>query len=382
MRRPDPLFAATVLLQWLVVAGVAVAAARSGSVYGGRSSAAQAVDAAGSISNGGLPATNGPGYPILLAPIVRLTHDVGTVASIVTTVNIVVLIPFVAWCLLEIAERSAGRLYAAAVAVVWTLAPVAAVPLFTDAYRPVYVDDVLPALYGLTLRPEFAAMALSVAAAAFALRAVAGARRAGIVAGTFAGAAALVTPVALAAGAGVALALIAARRWRALLETAPVLAAALVTLLVWRQRALGGPTVTLGHPAWAAFQATMAQVREHFWSNRLLQWLAVAGAAGAVRLARPLGVLGIGWLGAYALVAVATQTDFSQGRFFVSLIPSWPAYALLVAAVPALVPTLMARVRHRLVPRSDAAAVGVAVGIAAVALLTVVPLLAVSLAGR
>lgn len=347
MRRPDPLLAATVLLQWLVVAGVSVAAARSGSVYGERSAAEQAIGAAGAISNGGLPATNAPGYPVLLAPIVASTHDVATVASIVTTVNVVVLTPLLAWSLLEIAARSAGRLYAAAAAAVWTLAPLAAIPLFTDAYRPVYVDNVLPALYGLTLQPGFAAMALSAAAAAFALRAVAGARRAAIVAGALAGAAALVVPAAVAAGIGGALALIAARRLRALLETAAVLGAAVAALLVWRQRALGGPTITLGHPTWAAFQATMAQVREHFWSNRLLQWLAVAGAAGAVRLALPLGAMGAGWLGTYTLVAVATPTDFSQGRFFVSLLPAWPAYALILAAVPALVPTLVSRLGPR-----------------------------------
>ncbi len=382
MRRPDPLLAATVLLQWLVTAGVAVAADHSGSVYGGSAAAERVVGAADAVAHGGLPPTTGPGYSILLAPIVRLTDDVGTVTSIVTTVNMIALTPLAAWCLLEVAERAAGRLYAAAAAIVWILAPVAAVPLFTATYRPTYVDGVLPALYGLTLRPEFTAMALSIAAAAFALRASAGAKRAGIVAGTLAGAAAVVTPTAAAVGVGAALALAAARRWQALLETAVALAAALVSLVVWRERALGGPTLTLGQPTWSAFQGTMAQVREHFWSNRLLQWLAIAGAAGALRLARPLGALAIGWFGAYALVAVATPTDFSGGHFFVSLIPSWPAYALLVAAVPALVPTLTDRLRPRLAPRSDATVVGAAYGALAVVLLTVVPLLAVNLVGR
>lgn len=353
MRRPDPLLAATVAAQWLATAVVAVAAGHAGAVYGERSAAERAIAAADAVSHGNLAATGAPGYALLLAPLTWVTHDLATVASIVTTLNVVLLAPLAAWCLLEVAGRAAGRLYAAAAAAVWTLAPLAAVPLFTDAYRTVYVDDVLPVLYGLTVQPAFAAMALSLAAAASAMRAVAGARRAGILAGVLAGAAALTEPAALAVAAGAALALAAARRWRPLAGGAAVLAAALVALAAWRQRALAGPVLTLGHPSFGAFQATMAQVREHFWSNRLLQWLAVAGTAGAARLTLPLAALAGGWLGGHALVTVATQTDFSRGRVFVSLLPSWPAYALLVAAIPALVPTLTARLGPRLTPRAE-----------------------------
>jgi len=44
-----------------------------------------------------------------------------------------------------------------------------------------------------------------------------------------------------------------------------------------------------------------------------------------------------------------TSPSFDGGRFFVDLIPAWPAYALLVAAIPALVPTLVHRLGSRIV---------------------------------
>jgi hypothetical protein len=108
--------------------------------------------------------------------------------------------------------------------------------------------------------------------------------------------------------------------------------------------------LTLGHPSWGTFDTAMANVREYFWSNRLLQWFPVAGAVGMLRLARPATALLGGWLGAFVLVVVAAPSDFTNGRFFVDLIPSWPAYALLVAAIPALVPGLTRRVRERTGP--------------------------------
>jgi hypothetical protein len=116
----------------------------------------------------------------------------------------------------------------------------------------------------------------------------------------------------------------------------------------------------------------MAGLREFSWSNRVLQWLPVAGAIGMFRLLRPAAAMMAGWVAIATVVWVATNPPFAGGRIFIGLIPTWPAYALLVAAIPALVPTLLTRLGPR-VERDDAKAPAVP-GVAAATLLVVVAL--------
>jgi hypothetical protein len=276
------------------------------------------------------------------------------VASIVTVVNVLILAPLASYCLLDVARRIAGRPFAVAAAATWLLGPLVAVPLFVPKFHDTYVDDVLPALYGLTIGPAFLAMTLSLAAAMLALRAVAGAQRAAFAAGLLAAAAIACLPISAGIAAGVVCALAAARRWRQAGEALVGLAAGLAPTLIWRQRALQGTLVSTGNPSWNGFQTSMANVREYFYSNRLLQWLPVAGTIGMLRVRRPAAALMAVWVAVATVVAVATHTSFEGGRFFVDLVPVWPAYALLVAAIPALVPTLVARLGDRIDTEVDA----------------------------
>jgi hypothetical protein len=340
------------------------------------------VAASSMLVHGSVPATAAPGYALLLAPVVAITDDVGSVASIVTTLNVVVLAPLCVILLFELARRAAGRLFAAVTLLVWSLAPVAGTLLYKPSYRSTYVDEVLPALYGLTLRPEFVAMALAVAAAAFTMGALAGASRSALVAGLLAGAAVSVAPSAAAVAIAVLVAIAFSGRWRALLAAGAGLAAALLPTLVWRQRALGGVALTAGDPSWSTFQGVMAQIREYFWSNRLLQWLPIAGAIGALRLMPELAVLAASWVAAATVLVVATSPGPGGGGLFISLVPTWPAYAILVAAIPALVPTLARRLSPWLSPGNDADDVGRGVAAAAVVALAALPLLLVLALGR
>lgn len=93
-----------------------------------------------------------------------------------------------------------------------------------------------------------------------------------------------------------------------------------------------------------AFQANMAGLREYFWSQRVLQWLPIAGAVAVARRSVPLAsALGV-WVAAYvALRGSRTDVTFDEGEFFRELLPAYPAYVLLVSALPLLVPTLAAR---------------------------------------
>jgi hypothetical protein len=381
LRTPDRLLILTVGAQWLVTAGVALAAKHSGSVFGDPEAARAAVDAAHKVATGTLPTTGGPGYPLLLAPLVAVTSHVSTVASVVTTINVLVLAPLASYCLLEVARRVAGRLYAMAAALVWLLAPVVVVPLFVPSYRDTYVDDVLPGLYGLTLQPAYLAMVLSLVAALLCLRAAAGAGRAALAAGLAAAAAIACVPVSAGVAVGIVLALVVARRPRSALEALVGIVAGLVPTLLWRHRALSDDVVRLNGPSWNGFQAAMAQVREFFWSNRLLQWIPVAGAIGMFRLDGVGATLFGAWVATAAVLVFATPAVFEHGVVFLALVPTWPAYALLAAAVPALVPTLLRRLGPRVAGETGAARVPAAVLALLVVLVVVIGTTVVALVG-
>jgi hypothetical protein len=380
--RVDRLLLATVGLQWLVTVGVALTASRSGSVYGDLSAAQGTVDAAGKVAHGTLPATAGPLYPLLISPLASLTTRLETISSIVAGVNIVVLGPVASYCFIEVARRIAGRVFASVGVAVWLLGPIASVQLFKNGYRSSYVDGVLPTLYGLTLDPVYLAMTLSLVAAVLALRAAAGAPRAAFVAGLVSAAAIACVPVAAGIATGAIVALAAARRWRSVIETAVGLAAGVAPTLIWRHRALVGATVTLGHPSWARFQGTMASVREYFWSNRLLQWIPVAGTVGMARLMRPAAALAAGWFATATLIVIATGQPFERGQFFIELIPAWPAYALLAAAIPALVPTLVRRLGSRVDAEAHTGALSKTAAASVFALVVLVPVVLAALVGR
>ena len=354
VRTPDRLLLLTVGAQWIVTVAVALIASRTGSVFGDVGSVTATIGSASGVAHGALPDARGPLYPLLLAPLAGLTVRAGAVASVVTTVHVVVLGPLASYCLLELGRRIAGRMFALLAAAVWLLGPIVVVPLFVGAYRDTYVDNVLPAFYGLTVGPAYLAMVLSLASAMLALRAVAGAARAAFAAGLLAAAAIACLPVGAGIAVGVVLALVVARRWRGVGEALAGIAAGLAPTLIWRHRALETPAFTLGHPSWNGFQGSMANIREFFYSNRMLQWLPVAGAIGMFRLSRPAAALTAGWVAAATIVGVATPTSFDKGRFFLDLIPAWPAYALLVAAIPALVPTLVRRLGARVEGESPA----------------------------
>ena len=86
-------------------------------------------------------------------------------------------------------------------------------------------------------------------------------------------------------------------------------------------------------------KANMAGLREWFWSARLLQWVPFAGTLAIARRSLPAaGLLG-GWFFAIALVKGATtDSSVESGSFFRFLMPAFPAFLLMLAFLPALVP--------------------------------------------
>ena len=195
----------------------------------------------------------------------------------------------------DLAARAGGAALGAWTLLVWVAAPVLA-PAFTlSSYDATLRDDVLPLAVGLTSD-----------------------------AGYLEGVALLV---------GLALGL---RATRATVAGAALVLAGL--LVVWLSR------LPLPDLSSATFDANMAGLREYFWSQRLVQWLPLAGLVAIARRSVPLAAVLGAWLGAYvALRATSAGVGFDDGELFRALLPAFPAYILLVAALPLLVPTLAAR---------------------------------------
>jgi hypothetical protein len=96
----------------------------------------------------------------------------------------------------------------------------------------------------------------------------------------------------------------------------------------------------------------MDQLREFFWSARLAQWAPFAGLLAVIRMGRgSIAALLGGWLAAFILVkGFSTRADIQANTFWRLLMPAWPAYLILLASIPLLVPTLARRLGDRLRP--------------------------------
>ena len=152
-------------------------------------------------------------------------------------IQIIVLAPIALWCIYELGARVGGRVVGYVAAVVWTLGPYIAIPLFVHRYHDRYVDQFLPIPLGLTAMADYVGIVALLASALFAVRVVENRdAHTAVLAGLTAGFAGLIKPSNLIyIGAPIVL-LLAARRWRELAVGAAAMAPALT-----RTRALEVP---------------------------------------------------------------------------------------------------------------------------------------------
>jgi hypothetical protein len=252
----------------------------------------------------------------------------------VEVLNLVVLGPLALVCAFRVAACIGGPALSAWTLLVWALTPWLARAFTLASYDETLRDRVLPLALGLTSDPGYAAgVALLASTALLTLPDW----RAAVAGGAVAGGAALLTPTAVVFVAPAVLSLVVARRPReSALFLAPALSAMLAAWL-WRDLSFGELSVD-------RLQENMAGLREYFWSQRLLQWLPLAGAIGVARRSVPLAILLGGWFGAFvAFRLTSSSAFFERGGVFHVLLPALPAYVLLAAALPLLVPTLATR---------------------------------------
>ncbi len=87
----------------------------------------------------------------------------------------------------------------------------------------------------------------------------------------------------------------------------------------------------------------------HFWSVRLLEWLAFAGAIGLLRRSRPAGLLFAGWMFATIFVKWGSPTHGStvdNSDILRQSIFTIPAALMLIAGTLLLVPRLPQKLPH------------------------------------
>ncbi len=350
------------------------------------------------LGDGRIPDTFvGYGWSLLLAPFTWFAGpDFLAVLPVVIVLQVVLLLPLGAWAAYALGARAGGRIVGYGSALVWTIAPFATIPLFTDRYHDRWIDQFLPEVFGLTGLGDLPATLALLLAAVLVLRALdefrwVDAAAAGVAAGFAIG----IKPSNALFLAAPAVAFAAARRPREAAAFAAALAPCLLTLALWKLRGLGhvpllanqagaylasGPFPVAALPKSAQLDFDQLQknfhgLQEFSLNARLLQWLPLAGFLGLVRRAPVKALFFATWLAAYLVVKGASPVaSVEAGSFWRLLMPAFPAYCVLMASIPLLWPRTGVRlpdrfphVSRRLIPVAVPAALFLVVPLAAVA---------------
>ncbi len=347
----------------------------------------------------------GYGWSLALAPITWATGPTFIQAlPLITVVNVLVMGPIALLCVYAIAERIGGRLLGLWSALLWVISPYVAIPLFVSRYHERFVDQFLPQALGLTAMADYFSMVALLVAALFLLRSIE--RRSwpdALVSGVVMGIAGGAKPPNYLFLAGALLAYACSRRWREALVFGVSLGPALLTLLLWKYRGLGTvPLFALGETRealgsgavvaqasvnryvnidWGVWKTNMSNLREFFVAARLVQWAPIAGAVIVVRRKPVAAGLLIGWLSAFLVVkGTSPLAQIEAGSFWRLLMPAWPAYLILAAAVPLLIPTADRRLGWRIASARSGAGTSLPIAVLAATTLALVPLAVMVLA--
>ncbi len=358
-----------VLVQWAAVAGLAVATRHNSWLYYQGGDQTWYWTSAWAIANGSIPyAAVGWGWSYLAAPVaLAVGPDFLEGLPVLVLLQTAVILPLLLLSIYSLGARIAGRRWGYWAAAFWVAAPFLAILGWDPRYHERWVEQFLPQLLGLTGMSDLAATAAVTGAAALLLRAlqerdVPVALLSGLVAGFSLGVKPACAPFLVGAG----LALIAARRWREGAAFAAALLPGVVALALWKQRGLGesplfaldqpwlaasAGTATIALPIamsgigryvsfdWSHLNEQLVALREYFWSPRLLEALPLAGLIAVARRSLPATALLCGWFGAFlAIKGTYAFSTVDSGSFWRMLMPALPAYGLLAALVPSLVP--------------------------------------------
>lgn len=369
--RPAALLAPAIVIQWLAVAALALTVRHNGWLY------YQGGDQLWYYTSGWLLRHGilayplvGPLWPALLAPLSLLGGPtfVSALPAIVL-LNVVVLLPIALLCVFGIAQRIGGRIFAYWATLLWIATPYIGIK-FTDAgYHQRYTELTLPGSFGLTALADFPSMVAVLVAVYLALRTLDQPERVSSIAcGLAAGTAFAIKPSNSIFLTGLVLAFAYRRRFTQAAYVVAGLTPALLLLVLWKYRGLGylplfhaegaaklalpahqqlvaiaNPLTKYVHLDWHQLQANLDQIKEHFWSRRVVEWLVIAGLIGLARRSFTALLLVGGWFVAFVLVkGTFVYASVNDASVFRIMMPSFPAFVLMLASLVFLFPG-----RHR-----------------------------------
>ena len=365
-----------VAIQWATITAFALTVRHNDWLYYQGGDESWYFTSAWAVGTGHLPVTTvGWGLPMVYSPIAAIVGpDVLRGLPAIIVLQIGILQPVALVGLYSIGRRLGGKLIGYLAAATWIAGPFAVILIADPRYHERWVEQFMPQLLGLTGLADFPSLVLLILTCALTLSAVQ--RRTGthaLGAGFAMGLAIGVKPsnalylIAVVAG------LAAARQASLAGRFAVGIAPALVTLLVWKQRGLGELPLFAFQPRllaagvesfgplpdvlgmigqtyvrfdWGHIDANLVTMREYFWNSRLLEILPFIGLVAVLRRSLAAAALVGLWFWAFFLLkTTSSSSTVDSGSFFRFLMPALPAYVVLIAALPLLVP----RVGRRLI---------------------------------
>jgi dolichyl-phosphate-mannose-protein mannosyltransferase len=401
--RPVYVLATLVSAQWLAVLALALTVRRNGWLFYQGGDQVWFYTGSWLQLHGQLPLTAvGYGLSLLLMPIaVFAGPNLLDALPAIVLLNVVVLVPAALVAMYGIGERIAGRIFGYWVAFLWIAVPFIGIK-YTDAgFHQRYTEITLPQGLGLTAMSDFPSMVMLVIGAYFMLRAVQGTSWFdGAFAGLFIGFGIAIKPSSALVLAGAALLFLATRRWRSAAAFIAGIAPCVIALAIWKWRGLGylplfhaehairlaaGATFSAPvgglnlskyiHLDWSHFNVNLDSLQEHFWSKRVMEWLVIAGIVGVARRSLALGLFVGGWFLTFTIVKGTTPLgNLEDTSLLRMLLPAAPAFVLMLAALPFLIPGVPRRLGAVPPPRPWATERGRGLLLAAgVAVFAVVP---------
>jgi hypothetical protein len=367
-RQPWVVLVPLVAAQWIAVAIFALTVQRNGWLFYQGGDQTWFWTSAWVLANGHIPETLvGYAWALVQTPLAAVVGpDFLDGVPAVVLLQFLVLLPLGLLGIYAIAARIGGRALAWWAAALWIVLPYLAIPFFVQRYHDRYVEQVLPQALGLTGLGDFPSMVALVWSAYFAMRALdTRVPVDAMVAGLLAGFAIGIKPSnGLFVFAPLA-ALAVTRQWRAGAAFGVALLPALLTLTLWKYRGSGIPLLA-GEPVRLAsgvladqysppsflervrqyvpldreqLNAQFLGFREFLWSARVLEFGAVAGVIAVARRSWPKAVFLSVWLGAFFVVKGSSPAvTVESGSFWRLMLPAFPAYFLLLASIPLLIP--------------------------------------------
>ena len=364
--RPAYLLGALVVVQWLAVLALAATVRHNGWLYYAGGDQLWHYSGGYLLAHGHLPpAYVGYGWSIMLLPVSWFAGaSLVSALPAIVVFNTVILLPVALLCVYGIASRIAGRLFGYFAAVLWIALPYLGILFVEPGYHQKYTELTLPQALGLSSVPDFPATVALLVSAFFCLRTLDSAGwQPAAAAGLAAGWSIAIKPSNAIFLVAPALLLIVERR-RALPVFVVGLLPAVLTLALWKFRGLGELAAAPAEPvqlaagvgdlihrihspslnSWAHLRQVLDALREHFWAARVMEWLPVAGSIALLARSRRAFLLVGSWFIVFLLAkGTYIPASIDDASFFRILMPAFPAYLLLAAAIVLLVPGVRAR---------------------------------------